>query len=135
MLLLEQQAQALIKCELTTVSVCRNKSSVAQWQSIRVYNPARLRANPPFRRNLSRKSKKITENKNDISATRGTLVSKSTAPTFRAPKGRGCSRSRIRPRSAHVGLYTCVVAKPAYKMQSHRIFVLCLHQNIFSNIL
>ena len=79
--------------------------------------------------------KKISENKNDISATRGTLVSKSTAPTFRAPKGRGCSRSRIRPRSAHVGLYTCVVAKPAYKMQSHRFYVFCLHHKIFSNIL
>lgn len=131
MLLLEQQAQALIKCELTTVNVCRNKSSVAQWQSIRVYNPSK----PSLSAKSVAQVKKITENKNDISATRGTLVSKSTAPTFRAPKGRGCSRSRIRPRSAHVGLYTCVVAKPAYKMQSHRIFVLCLHQNIFSNIL
>lgn len=107
-------------------------SSMAEYKSVQ---SGQITSKPSLSAKSVAQVKKITENKNDISATRGTLVSKSTAPTFRAPKGRGCSRSRIRPRSAHVGLYACVVAKPAYKMQSHRIFVLCLHQNIFSNIL
>ena len=106
-------------------------SSMAEYKSVR---SGQITSKPSLSAKSVAQVKKITENKNDISATRGTLVSKSTAPTFRAPKGRGCSRSRIRPRSAHVGLYACVVAKPAYKMQSHSIFVLCLHQNI-SNIL
>ena len=107
-------------------------SSMAEYKSVQ---SGQITSKPSLSAKSVAQVKKITENKNDISATRGTLVSKSTAPTFRAPKGRGCSRSRIRPRSAHVGLYACVVAKPAYNMQSHRIFVLCLHQNIFSNIL
>ena len=107
-------------------------SSMAEYKSVQ---SGQITSKPSLSAKSVAQVKKITENKNDISATRGTLVSKSTAPTFRAPKGRGCSRSRIRPRSAHVGLYACVVAKPAYKMQSHRFFVLCLHHKIFSNIL
>lgn len=93
-------------------------SSMAEYKSVQF---GQITSKPSLSAKSVAQVKKITENKNDISATRGTLVSKSTAPTFRAPKGRGCSKSRIRPRSAHVGLYACVVAKPAYKMQSHRI--------------
>ena len=107
-------------------------SSMAEYKSVQ---SDQITSKPSLSAKSVAQVKKISENKNDISATRGTLVSKSTAPTFRAPKGRGCSKSRIRPRSAHVGLYACVVAKPAYKMQSHRFFVLCLQQKIFSNIL
>ena len=116
------------KCVLKQI-LC---GSMAEYQSVQ---SDQITNKPSLSAKSVAQVKKISENKNDVSATRGTLVSESIAPTFRAPKGRGCSKSRTRPRSAHVGLYACVVAKPGYKMQSHRFFVLCPHQKIFSNIL
>ena len=87
-------------------------SSMAEYKSVQ---SDQITSKPSLSAKSVAQVKKIGENKNDISATRGTLVSKSTAPTFRAPKGRGCSKSRIRPRSAHVGLYACVVANQLIK--------------------
>lgn len=85
-------------------------SSMAEYKSVQ---SDQITSKPSLSAKSVAQVKKISENKNDISATRGTLVSKSTAPTFRAPKGRGCSG--IRPRSAHVGLYACVVANQLIK--------------------
>lgn len=85
-------------------------SSMAEYKSVQ---SDQITSKPSLSAKSVAQVKKISENKNDISATRGTLVSKSTAPTFRAPKERGCSR--IRPRSAHVGLYACVVANQLIK--------------------
>ena len=65
-------------------------SSMAEYKSVQ---SDQITSKPSLSAKSVAQVKKISENKNDISATRGTLVSKSTAPTFERRKGEAALES------------------------------------------